>query len=186
MYNEQAAAAAPSSPTPQWRRALRLWTGGRNQQALDLTERLLPLWPRHALVWNARFMILAFTGRTGAAAAMLKDPVAPPANSHPARLAQWLPTLDAFARPSPARIARAREANLSAAQLNPGQATYAAMSLSQPCCSARGRWFRGGRSYSAASSQTHRVGAARSGCSCLHSQLSVPMPASKPCATLSD
>jgi len=131
MYNEQAAAAAPSSPTPQWRRALRLWTGGRNQQALDLTERLLPLWPRHALVWNARFMILAFTGRTGAAAAMLKDPVAPPANSHPARLAQWLPTLDAFARPSPARITRATEANLSAAQLNPGQATYAAMSLSQ-------------------------------------------------------
>ena len=45
MYNEQAAAAASSSPTPQWRRALRLWTGGRNQQALDLTERLLPLWP---------------------------------------------------------------------------------------------------------------------------------------------
>jgi hypothetical protein len=83
------------------------------------------------LVWNARFMILAFTGRTGAAAALLQDQVAPPANSHPARLAQWLPTFDAFAQPSPARIARAREANLSAAQLNPGQATYAAMVLSQ-------------------------------------------------------
>jgi DNA-binding winged helix-turn-helix (wHTH) protein len=130
-YNEQAAAAAPSSPTPQWRRALRLWTAGRDQQALDLTERLLPLWPRHALVWNARFMILAFTGRTGAAAALLQDPVAPPANSHPAQLAQWLPTLDAFARPSAALIGKAREANLSAAQLNPGQATYAAMVLSQ-------------------------------------------------------
>lgn len=130
-YNEQAAAAAPSSPTPQWRRALRLWTGGRSQQALDLTERLLPLWPRHALVWNARFMILAFTGRTGAAAAMLQDPVAPPANTHPARPAQWLPTFDAFARPTPERIAKAKEANLSAAQLNPGQATYAAMVLSQ-------------------------------------------------------
>ena len=73
IYNEQVAAAAPSSPTPQWRRALRLWTAGRNEEALYLSERLLPLWPRHALVWNARFMILAFTGRTGAAAAMLHD-----------------------------------------------------------------------------------------------------------------
>jgi DNA-binding winged helix-turn-helix (wHTH) protein len=131
LYNEQAAAAATASPTPQWRRVLRLWTGGRNQEALDLSERLLPLWPRHALVWNSRFMILAFTDRMGAAAAMLHNPVAPRANDHPVRLAQWLPTFDAFADPSPARIAKARDANLAAAQLNPGQATYAAMALSQ-------------------------------------------------------
>jgi DNA-binding winged helix-turn-helix (wHTH) protein len=131
MYNEQAAAAAPSSPTPQWRRALRLWTAGRTEEALNLSERLLPLWPKHALVWNARFMILAFTGRTGAAAAMLHGRVTPSGNAHPAPLAQWLPTLDAFAEPTPARIAKAREANLAAAQLNPGQATYAAMVLGQ-------------------------------------------------------
>lgn len=130
-YNEQSAALAPASPTPQWRRALRLWTAGRNEEALRLSERLLPLWPRHALVWNARFMILAFTGRTGAAAAMLRDGGAPTGNAHPARLEQWLPTLDALAEPSRARIARAKEANLAAAQLNPGQATYAAMALSQ-------------------------------------------------------
>jgi DNA-binding winged helix-turn-helix (wHTH) protein/tetratricopeptide (TPR) repeat protein len=131
LYNEQAAVAAPTSPTPQWRRALRLWTGGRNEEAVNLSERLLPLWPRHALVWNARFMILAFTGRTGAASAMLRNAGAAPGNAHPVRLAQWLPTLDAFAEPSPASIASAREANLAAAQLNPGQATYAAMALSQ-------------------------------------------------------
>ena len=131
MYNEQAAAAAPASPTPQWRRALRLWTAGRNDEALSVSERLLPLWPRHALVWNARFMILAFTGRTGAASAMIHDSVAPSGNAHPVRLEQWQPTLDAFAEPTPARIAKAREANLAAAQLNPGQATYAAMALSQ-------------------------------------------------------
>jgi tetratricopeptide (TPR) repeat protein len=130
LYNEQAAAAAPTSPTPQWRRALRLWTAGRNEEAVNLSERLLPLWPRHALVWNARFMILAFTGRTGAAAAMLRNAVAAPGNAHPVRLAQWLPTLDAFAEPSPMHITRARTANLAAAQLNPGQATYAAMALS--------------------------------------------------------
>lgn len=76
-------------------------------------------------------MILAFTGRAGAAAAMLQDPVAPPANTQAAHLAQWLPTFDAFDHPSRARIAKAKEANLSAAQLNPGQATYAAMILSQ-------------------------------------------------------
>lgn len=130
LYNEQAAAAAPASPTPQWRRALRLWTAGRTEEALHLSERLLPLWPRHSSVWNARFMILAFTGRTSAAAAMLYSP-GPAANSHPARLAQWVPTLEAFAKPSPARIASAKDANLNAARLNPGQATYAAMALSQ-------------------------------------------------------
>ncbi len=131
LYNEQAAAAAPTSPTPQWRRALRLWTAGRDEEAVNLSERLLPLWPRHALVWNARFMILAFTGRTGAASAMLRNAGVAPGNAHPVRLAQWLPTLDAFAEPSPASIASAREANLAAAKLNPGQATYAAMVLSQ-------------------------------------------------------
>lgn len=131
LYNEQAASAAPTSPTPQWRRALRLWTAGRNEEALNLSERLLPLWPRHALVWNARFMILAFTGRTGAARAMLHGAVGPSGSAHPVRLAQWLPSLDALAEPSPASVAIAREANLAAAQLNPGQATYAAMVLSQ-------------------------------------------------------
>ncbi|MFL6760645.1 winged helix-turn-helix domain-containing protein [Sphingomonas sp.] len=130
LYNEQAVAAAPTSPTPQWRRALRLWTGGRDEEAVNLSERLLPLWPRHALVWNARFMILAFTGRTGAASAMLRSGAGAPGNAHPVTLAQWLPTLDAFAEPSPTSIASAREANLAAAQLNPGQATYAAMALS--------------------------------------------------------
>jgi hypothetical protein len=62
---------------------------------------------------------------------MLRNPVAPPANDHPVRLAQWLPTFEAFADPSPGRLSKAREANLAAAQLNPGQATYAAMALSQ-------------------------------------------------------
>lgn len=131
LYNEQAAALAPASPTPQWRRALRLWTAGRNEDALSLSERLLPLWPRHPLVWNARFMILAFTGRPKAAAAMLHNSVGPAANAHPVRVAQWLPTLEAFDDPSPARVAKARYANSAAAQLNPGQATFAAMALSQ-------------------------------------------------------
>jgi DNA-binding winged helix-turn-helix (wHTH) protein/tetratricopeptide (TPR) repeat protein len=131
VYNEQAAAAAPSSPTPLWRRALRLWTTGRDGEALSLSERLLPLWPRHALVWNARFMILAFTGRTEAAAAMLRSTEGPVGNAHPAKPEQWLPTLTAFAEPTRANVAKAREANLAAAQRNPGQATYAAMALSQ-------------------------------------------------------
>lgn len=131
VYNEQAAAAAPSSPTPQWRRALRLWTAGQIEQALSLSERLVPLWPRHALVRNARFMILAFNGRTGAAAAIMRDDASQLGNAHPLRADQWQPTLEAFADPSSSKIAKAREANLAAAQLNPGQATYAAMSLAQ-------------------------------------------------------
>ncbi len=131
FYNEQAAAAAPASPTPQWRRALRLWTAGHIEEALSLSERLLPLWPTHAFVWNTRFMILAFSGRTGAAIAMLRSPMASALNSLPARLDQWQPTFEAFTDPSTARVANATRANLTAAQLNPGQATYAAMALSQ-------------------------------------------------------
>jgi tetratricopeptide (TPR) repeat protein len=131
VYNERAAALAPASPTPQWRRALRLWTAGHTEEALTLTERLLPLWPRHAFVWNARFMILAFSGRAGAAMTMLRNPVAPARNSLPARIDQWQPTLEAFTNPTAANVAAAGEANLKAARLNPGQAAYAAMALSQ-------------------------------------------------------
>jgi hypothetical protein len=76
-------------------------------------------------------MILAFSGRTEAAAAMLSDTVAPGENAHPAKPEQWLPTLAAFAEPSRANVDKAREANLAAARRNPGQATYAAMILSQ-------------------------------------------------------
>lgn len=128
--NERAAAAAPSSPTPQWRRVLRLWTAGRTQDALALSERLMPLWPSHALVWNARFMVLAYSGRTAAAAEMLGSPASPAANAHPILRSQWEPTLAALADPSQAKVAQAREANLAAAQRSPGQATYAAMTLS--------------------------------------------------------
>jgi DNA-binding winged helix-turn-helix (wHTH) protein/tetratricopeptide (TPR) repeat protein len=130
-YNERAAVLAPSSPTPQWRRALRLWTAGRTNDALSLTDRLLPLWPRHALVWNARFMILAFSGRPRAAESMMRNPIGPKGNAHPVRFEQWLPTLAAFADPTPGRIAEATDANLAAARANPGQAIYAAMALSQ-------------------------------------------------------
>ena len=130
LFNEQAAAAAPSSPTPQWRRVLRLWTSGRGDEALQLSERLIHLWPRHPMVWNARFMVLAFTGRVAAAAAMMNDS-SRLSDSHPVRPEQWRPTFAALADPTPAHIAEASRANLAAAQHNPGQAAYAAMALSQ-------------------------------------------------------
>lgn len=128
--NERAAAAAPSSPTPQWRKVLRLWTGGEDEAALQLSARLIRLWPNHALVWNARFMVLAFTGRMAAARDFMAAPN-PVLNNHPARSAQWGPTFAAMADPSPAHVEEARRANLAAAQADPGQAAYAAMALSQ-------------------------------------------------------
>jgi hypothetical protein len=76
-------------------------------------------------------MILAFSGRAGGAMAMLRNPVAPARNSLPARIDQWQPTLEAFTSPTAAKVAAAREANLKVAHLNPGQAAYAAMALSQ-------------------------------------------------------
>jgi hypothetical protein len=62
---------------------------------------------------------------------MLSDTVAPAGNAHPAKPEQWLPTLAAFEEPSRANLDKAREANLGSAKRNPGQATYAAMVLSQ-------------------------------------------------------
>jgi len=128
--NEQAAEAAPSSPTPQWRRALRLWTGGENERAMQLSERLLRIWPKHPMVWNARFMILAFTGRLDAARSMLSDATAV-LGSHPVRSEQWSPTFGALAAPNQTNVAAARDANLAAARKSPGQAAWAAMALSQ-------------------------------------------------------
>ena len=138
------------------------------------------------------------TGRTAAALAMLRDSASPAANAHPARLAQWLPTLDAFAEPSPMRISKAKEANLAAARLNPGQATYAAMALSQlgeieaafavidGLLLSKGLWSPTGGSFRAASWQIPPAGAAPNGYSCLHLRRSVATLTSRRCARRSD
>ena len=127
--NERQIAIDPFSPTPQYRKALKHWIFGRTAQAYRLADRLMQLWPGHPWVWNARFLILAFTGRAHAALDMIDDSASRPKTITPERMAQWRPTLAALDHPTPAALAAARDANLAAARQSPGQAAYAVMAL---------------------------------------------------------
>ena len=128
--NEEVIRIDPLSPGAHHRRALKHWLFGRTEDAYRVIDRVIQIWPHHPWVWNARFLILAFTGRAPAALDMIDDAASRPPTITPARMAQWRPTLAALEKPSPAAIAAAREANLSAAKQSPGQAAYAVMALS--------------------------------------------------------
>ena len=127
--NERQIQIDPLSPSPQYRRALKHWIFGRTTDADRVIERLIQIWPRHPWVWNARFLILSFTGRPHAALDMIDDSASRPITITPERMAQWRPTLLALEHPSPAAIAEARDANLEAARQSPGQAAYGVMAL---------------------------------------------------------
>jgi tetratricopeptide (TPR) repeat protein len=127
--NEALVAIDPLSPSPRFRWALKHWIYGRTFEAHRMADQLIHMWPRHPFVWNARFLILAFTGRPHAALDMIDDAASRPETITPARMAQWRPTLLALERPSASAIAAAREANLVAARQSPGQAAYAVMAL---------------------------------------------------------
>lgn len=128
--NERAIALDPLKPGPQYRKALKLWIFGRVRESDQVIERAMRLWPKHPWLWNARFLILAFTNRPHAALDMIDDASARPDTITPGRLAQWRPTLAALEDPSPALVAQARAANLVAARQSPGQAAYGVMALS--------------------------------------------------------
>ena len=127
--NERQIAIDSYSPAPQYRKALKHWIFGRTGEAYRLADRLIQMWPGHPWVWNARFLILAFTGRAHAALDMIDDAASRPKTITPERMAQWRPTLAALDHPTPAAIAAARDANLEAARQSPGQAAYAVMAL---------------------------------------------------------
>lgn len=128
--NEKVIGYDPISPSPQWRKALKYWIYGRPQEADRVLERLVRIWPSHPWVWNARFLIFAFTGRPHAALDMIDDAETRPATITAARMAQWRPTLAALENPGPSNRAAARDANLAAARQSPGQAAYGVMALS--------------------------------------------------------
>jgi tetratricopeptide (TPR) repeat protein len=127
--NEKVIHIDPLSPMALFRKALKHWIFGRTGEAYRLIDRVILLWPRHPFVWNARFLILAFTGRPHAALDMIGDASARPATITAERMEQWRPTLTALEHPSSVTIAAARDANLQAARQSPGQAAYAVMAL---------------------------------------------------------
>lgn len=125
--NQRALALEPLSPIHVFRKALKLWILGRVAESYAVIDRATELWPDNTGVWNARFLILAFTDRAQAALAMLDE--RPGMLGQPAAMAVWRPSLAALQTKTPEAIALARDANLEAARHAPGLAAHGVMVL---------------------------------------------------------
>ncbi len=130
LWNERAIALDPLSPIHHFRRALKFWIDG-DAAAADLAiDSALQLWPQHPAVWNARLMLFAFSRRASAALAMFDEGAVRPPMIGPGAVEVWRASLLALGTRAPADIAKARSANLMAAQRSPGYAINAVMVLS--------------------------------------------------------
>lgn len=128
--NERAVALDPLLPTVQFRRALKHWIFGRIGEADRVIDRALELWPRHPWVWNARLLIYAFTGRAGAALALIEDVNNRPANLPKLGIEVWRASFAALNSRQSGDIAKARDAIFRAAPQASGIAAYGVMLLS--------------------------------------------------------
>lgn len=81
--NERVLALDPMSPTAQYRRALKHWIFGRDNDAYLTINRAIQTWPNHLLLWFGRFYIYMFTGRGADVVRMLDDKPSIPAGLQP-------------------------------------------------------------------------------------------------------
>ena len=128
-FNERALAIARLSPTALHRRALKQWILGDNDAAYRTIDRAAVLWPHHPYVWNSRFLLFAFTGRTDAALAMLDEREQPVGSFAPPAIKMWRPALKALGNPTDATRSAARAAILSGARTSAGLAAHGVMML---------------------------------------------------------
>lgn len=70
---ERALDADPLAPTRHTSVVFGLWTEGRLDEADAAMAKAVAIWPRHFSVWFTRLRMLTYTGRGGAALAMLAD-----------------------------------------------------------------------------------------------------------------
>ena len=127
---DRAIALKPLAAANNYPRAQLLWILGRNAEADRVIDRALQYWPAHRFVRFARFIILAFTDRPRAALAMLDGRNTAPQSFPPQAVALWRISLAALDQRTPATIAAARTANLSAAQANLALASQGVLVLS--------------------------------------------------------
>lgn len=127
---QRSIAVRPLAAANHYPLAQLLWINGRVPEADRVIERALSTWPTHQVVRFARFTILAFTGRQAAARQMLQDPATRPQVYSPDAIALWELSLTALEQPSPANIARVREAYRAAVTAKPRLANQAVMVLS--------------------------------------------------------
>lgn len=95
---------------------------------MDLVaDRATQLWPTHPAIWTARFWTLVYTGRAGAALAMVEDGVRP---AIPAPMLQFPAVVSSAARSSEtAQVQHAVRASCEASRRGPAQAVAALLAL---------------------------------------------------------
>lgn len=123
QWNERALALQPLSGDYLSKRALKLWILSRSAEADKVIDQVRALYPTDPWAWFVRVHLYIFTGRARAALAMLDSEPAMSAHSPLTKL--WRASLPAFDNPSPAAIARARQACVSSAETAPPLANEA-------------------------------------------------------------
>lgn len=126
-FLDRAMAIDPVSPPLQSMRAHTNWAAGRLDEADAAINAAAELWPRHFAVWFVRNRILAYTGRTTMALAMIAD-----TDSRPIGIPDWnfeLCRLEAVALETrkPSDIDAGIAAHLDAAHKGVGFAEIAIM-----------------------------------------------------------
>jgi tetratricopeptide (TPR) repeat protein len=127
-WNERALALDPLSSSIVGKRAMKLWILGRTSEADKVIDQLRSLYPTDAWTGFVRFEIFVFTGRIGAARAMLDSNA--PGHGGPGATALWRTCLAALDHPSAETIARARDACIHGAVTSPDFAGQAVMIMS--------------------------------------------------------
>jgi DNA-binding winged helix-turn-helix (wHTH) protein/tetratricopeptide (TPR) repeat protein len=128
---ERSLAIEPLASGSHYPRAQLLWITGRVAEADNVIAKAMQFWPTHRFVRFARFTIYAFTGRPGAALAMIEKPETAPQNFSPESIALWRETLPALDQRTSASIATARQAILKATKSNLRMTAQAAMVMSE-------------------------------------------------------
>lgn len=83
-FFDRAMAAFPLSPHLQYMRAMAFWSIGRLDEADAAIDAAAEQWPLHYAVWFVRNRLLAYTGRTTKALAMIAD-----IGSRPTGIPDW-------------------------------------------------------------------------------------------------
>ena len=130
VLNEKALQFDLLRPVPLSRRALKLWIMGKAGEADSVAARAVQLYPSHPMVWNARFLISAFTGRWQAARQLLAEQSDDSLILTPAARQVWSIGLEALESRSTQDIAAARSAGLEAARRSTGLASQMVLVLS--------------------------------------------------------
>ena len=107
---------------------MKLWILGRTSEADKVIDQLRSLYPTDVWTGFVRFEIFVFTGRTGAARAMLDSNA--PGHGGPGETALWRTCLAALDHPSAATIAKARDACIQGVVTSANFAGQAVMIMS--------------------------------------------------------